>query len=72
MNLQSVKDWITFIVSVVICVSGVIFWAQSVNDPKFERLESEISSLKDDINKIRDANHEILRVIGRLEGKLDN
>jgi septal ring factor EnvC (AmiA/AmiB activator) len=72
MNLQNMKDWLTFAVSVVICVSGVIFWAQSANDPKFDRLENDIASLRNDINKIRDDNQQILRVIGRLEGKLDN
>ena len=68
-NIQSLKDWFTFIVAVVACVAGVIFWVQSSNDPKFSRIESEIQTLRNDIEKIRDNNNEILRIIGRLEGK---
>ena len=70
-NVQSLKDWFTFIVAVVACVAGVIFWVQSSNDPKFSKIESEIQTLRHDIEKIRENNNEILRIVGRLEGKLD-
>ena len=71
-NLQTLKDWFTFIVAVVATVAGVIFWVQSINDPKFERLEQEIQTLKNDITDIRNNNNEILRTVGRIEGKLSN
>tara|TARA_A100001011_G_C14169945_1_gene782024 strand:+ start:530 stop:769 length:240 start_codon:yes stop_codon:yes gene_type:complete len=72
LNLQTLKDWFTFVVAVVATVAGVIFWVQSINDPKFERLEQEIQTLKNDITDIRNNNNEILRTVGRIEGKLSN
>ena len=71
-NLQTLKDWFTFIVAVVATVAGVIFWVQSINDPKFEKIEKDIQVLRSDIKQIRDNNNEILRIVGRLEGKLEN
>ena len=58
--------------AVIACVAGVIFWVQSSNDPKFEELENQISILRSDMQKIREDNHQILRIVGRLEGKLEN
>ena len=66
------KDWLTFMIAVIACVAGVIFWVQSSNNPKFEKIEKEISVLREDIKKIRANNSDILRIVGRLEGKLDN
>ena len=45
---------------------------QSSNDPKFDKLESQINVLRSDIENIRKHNSEILRIVGRLEGKLEN
>ena len=70
-NITSMKDWFTFIIAVIACVSGIIFWVQTSNDPKFSKIESDIQILSSEIKNIRDNNSEILRVIGRLEGKLD-
>tara|TARA_R100001082_G_C4351404_1_gene154711 strand:- start:786 stop:1043 length:258 start_codon:yes stop_codon:yes gene_type:complete len=70
-NIEKIKDWFVFIVAVVTCVAGVIFWVQSSNNPKFEKLEKEISVLREDIKNIRVHNSEILRIVGRLEGKLE-
>jgi len=70
-NIDTIKDWSTFIMAVIVCVSGVIFWVQTSNDPKFSKIESDIQILRSEIKNIRDDNNEILRVIGRLEGKLD-
>ena len=70
-NIQTVKEWFTFIVALVVTVAGVIFWIQTINDPKFQEIEKEIQFLRDDIIQIRDNNNEILRIIGRLEGKLE-
>ena len=71
-NIGNLKDWFTFIVAVVACVAGVIFWVQSSNNPRFEKIEKDISVLREDIKNLRDDNSEILRIVGRLEGKLDN
>lgn len=71
-NLENVKEWFTFIVAVIATVSGVIFWVQSSNNPRFDQIENEIKILRQDIKTIRNDNSEILRIIGRLEGKLDN
>ena len=71
LNIQTVKEWFTFIVALVVTVASVIFWIQTINDPKFQEIEKEIQFLRDDITQIRDNNNEILRIIGRLEGKLE-
>ena len=69
-NIGTLKDWFTFVVAVVVCVAGVIFWVQSSNNPRFEKIEKDISVLREDIKNIRDDNSEILRIVGKLEGKL--
>ena len=71
-EIASVKDWLTFLVAVIACVSGIIFWVQSSNDPRFEKIEKEITILREDIKSIRTNNSEILRIVGKLEGKLEN
>lgn len=70
-NISTIKDWFTFFVAIIACIAAAIFWVQTSDDPKFEKIESEIQLLRDDMNKIRDNNNEILRIIGRLEGKLN-
>ena len=69
--LKAVKDWFGFAVAIVVCISGIIFWIQQADNDKFEHIEHEISSLKSDIDNIRKNNNEILRIVGRLEGKLE-
>jgi len=71
-NINTIKDWSTFIIAVIMSVAGIIFWVQNINDSKFEEIEKEIQFLRDDINQIRIDNHEILRIVGRLEGKVEN
>ena len=71
-NLQTLKDWFTLIIATVATVAGVIFWVQSINNPKFEKIEKEIQVLREDISQIRINNNEILRIVGRLEGRLEN
>tara|TARA_Y100000034_G_C6857461_1_gene389883 strand:- start:1241 stop:1471 length:231 start_codon:yes stop_codon:yes gene_type:complete len=71
-NVQSLKEWFTLIVAIVVTTAGAIFWVQSSNDPKFEEIEKEIQFLRTDISQIRLNNNEILRIVGRLEGKLEN
>jgi hypothetical protein len=71
-RFDDLKDWFTFIVAVVACVSGIIFWVQSADNPRFEKIEQDIGELRQDIKSIRSDNTEILRLIGRLEGKISN
>jgi len=71
-NVQSLKEWFTLIVAIVVTTAAAIFWVQSSNDPKFEEIEKEIQFLRTDISQIRLNNNEILRIVGRLEGKLEN
>ena len=71
-DIQTLKDWMTFIIAVIVGVAGVIFWVQSINDPKFEEIENKIQLLRSDIVQIRENNGEILRIVGRLEGKMEN
>jgi len=69
-NFQAIKDWFTFMVAVVACVSATIFWIQNANDTELARIDSKIEKLQEEIDKIRHNNNEILRIIGRLEGKI--
>ncbi len=71
-NLQNIRELFTMVVAFVATIAGVIFWVQSINDPKFEELEKEIQVLRQDITQIRVNNNEILRIVGRLEGRLEN
>ena len=71
-SINYLKDWFTFVFAVIACVAGVIFWVQSSDNPRFEKIEKEITILRQDIKSIRDNNSEILRIVGRLEGKLEN
>ncbi len=70
-NVQTLKDWFTLAVAVIVTVASIIFWVQSINDPKIEEIESKIQFLQGDITQIRNNNSEILRIVGRLEGKLE-
>ena len=70
-TIRNIKDWFTFAVAVVATVSGVIFWIQRADNDKFERIESKIEAVEADIDKIREDNVEIIRLIGKLEGKLE-
>tara|TARA_Y100001937_G_scaffold123688_1_gene186965 strand:+ start:255 stop:482 length:228 start_codon:yes stop_codon:yes gene_type:complete len=69
-NIQTIKDWFTFMVAVVACVSATIFWIQNANDAEVSRIDTKIEKLQEEIDKIRQNNNEILRIIGRLEGKI--
>jgi len=69
-SINSIKDWFTFVVAIITCVAGVIFWVQSSSNHKFDTVEKEISQLKKEITKIREDNSKILRVVGRQEGQL--
>ncbi len=71
-DIQTLKDWMTFIIAVIVGVAGVIFWVQSINDPKFEEIENKIQLLRSDNVQIRENNGETLRIVGRLEGKMEN
>ena len=70
-TIRNIKDWFTFAVAVVATVSGVIFWIQRADNDKFERIESKIEAVETDVDKIREDNVEIIRLIGKLEGKLE-
>jgi hypothetical protein len=70
-DIQSIKEWFTLTVAIVATIAGVIFWVQTINDPKFEEIENKIQLLREDIIQIRHDNNEILRIVGRLEGKLE-
>tara|TARA_R100000005_G_scaffold91014_1_gene62929 strand:+ start:895 stop:1131 length:237 start_codon:yes stop_codon:yes gene_type:complete len=71
-TVEKVKEWITLSIAIVTCIAGIIFWVQSASNSKFERVEKQISELKAELNQIRQDNNKILRVVGRLEGRLNN
>ena len=69
---KTLKEYILLVVAIITAIAGIIFWVQNVDKDRIDRLEKDIELIQVDINKIKDNNTEILRVIGRLEGKLDN
>ena len=71
-DVQTIKEWFTLTVAIIATIVGVIFWVQTINDPKFNEIEKKIETMRDDITQIRLNNNEILRIVGRLEGKLEN
>lgn len=71
-NVSVLREYIMLVVAIITAIAGIIFWVQNVDKDKIERLERDIEIIQTDINKIKDNNTEILRVVGRLEGKLDN
>tara|TARA_R100001510_G_C7504406_1_gene106729 strand:- start:62 stop:301 length:240 start_codon:yes stop_codon:yes gene_type:complete len=71
-NLETAREYILLVVAIITAIAGIIFWVQNVDKDKIDRLERDIELIQADINKIKDNNTEILRVVGRLEGKLDN
>ena len=72
LNIGTIRDYLLLIVAIVTAIAGIIFWVQNVDDDRIQRLERDIEVIQSDIKNIKDNNTEILRVIGRLEGKLDN
>tara|TARA_Y100000310_G_C20426127_1_gene689161 strand:- start:425 stop:655 length:231 start_codon:yes stop_codon:yes gene_type:complete len=70
-NLSQVKDWVTFTIAIMACVASVIFWVQTADNERIERIEEEIYEVKQDMKEITKQNSEILRLIGRIEGALD-
>ena len=52
-SIENIKDWFIFSVSVIACVAGVIFWVQSSNNPRFEKLEKEIDKSMGVVDKLK-------------------
>jgi len=71
MNISMIKEWFSFIVAVIGCIAGVIFWIQSSSNERYERFESEIAEIRREVKEITKQNGEILRQIGKLEGLND-
>ena len=71
MRIEQIKEWFTLMVSVIAVVAGVIFWVQTSIDSKIANIEKDIAELRTDIRKIQEDNHEIIRIMGRLEGLID-
>ena len=72
LNVSALREYILLVVAIITAIAGIIFWVQNVDKDKIDRLERDIEMIQADIDKIKDNNTEILRVVGRLEGKLDN
>ena len=75
-NIENIKDWFTFVVAVIKKEFGEkvakAYWKEIKTKERIEKLEKEITILRQDIQNIRDDNSKILRIVGRLEGKLEN
>ena len=72
LNVSALREYILLVVAIITAIAGIIFWVQNVDKDKIDRLERDIEMIQADIDKIKDNNTEILRVVGRPEGKLDN
>jgi len=71
MQISQAKEFFTFVIAVVMCIAGTIFWVQSVGESKIEHLKVHIVEIKLDIKEIQENNREIIRIMGRLEGLID-
>ena len=69
-NLSQVKEWVTFAIAIVAAIASIIFWVQSADNDRIERIEGEVKELKHDMKEITKQNSEILRLIGRIEGAM--
>jgi len=69
-RFSQIKDWFTFGIAVVAAIASLIFWVQSADDDKIQRIESEVHELQQDMKAINKQNAEILRLIGRIEGSM--
>jgi hypothetical protein len=69
-KITQIKDWVSFAIIIVAGVAGIIFWVQGADDKRIERIEDEVTELKQDIKEITKQNSEILRLIGRIEGTM--
>ena len=70
-TIKIIKEWLSFAIAVIVAVSGIIFWVQNVSDGKIERIEKDVTALRSDMKDIQNQNGEILRLIGKLEGKIE-
>ena len=70
-NLSQVKEWVTFAIAIVAAIASIIFWVQSADNDRIERIEGEVKELKTDMKEITKQNSEILRLIGRIEGAMN-
>ena len=61
-NPSQIKDWLTFAMALIAGIASIIFWVQNADKDKIQRIEAEVS----------EQNSEILRLIGRIEGAMDN
>ena len=71
-NIKSLKDTVLFVIAIITCIAGVIFWVQNASDEKIERIERDITNIQSDVKDLQRNTNEILRVVGKLEGKLGN
>ena len=71
-SLKSIKDAILFVIAIITCIAGVIFWVQTASDEKIERIERDITTIQSDVKDLQRNTNEILRLVGRLEGKIGN
>ena len=69
-SLSQVKEWVTFAIAIVAAIASIIFWVQSADNDRIERIEGEVKELKHDMKEITKQNSEILRLIGRIEGAM--
>jgi len=69
-KFSQIKDWFTFGIAVVAAIASLIFWVQSADDDKIQRIEGEVHELQQDMKAINKQNSEILRLIGRIEGAM--
>jgi|TARA_R110000824_G_scaffold186255_4_gene367518 uncharacterized membrane protein (DUF106 family) len=69
-RFSQIKDWFTFGIAVVAAIASLIFWVQSADNDKIQRIQSEVHELQQDMKAINRQNAEILRLIGRIEGAM--
>jgi hypothetical protein len=77
-NMSSLKPYAVLFMTLTSAIVSSIFWVQNYGEDHYfplragEHIEEEYKELKDDIEKIRDQNIEIILALGRIEGAISN
>lgn len=77
-NISTLKPYAVLFMTLISAIVSSIFWVQSYGEDHYypldsgKHIEEEQREIKDDIEKIRDQNIEMLLMLGRIEGAISN
>ena len=77
-SLSEIKLYISLLIATATILLSSVFWIQNYCKENYYSIQSGIyieeehKEFKDEINKIREQNIEIILMLGRIEGELKN